>query len=100
MTATATRISEAYASLVDMLFGDARVQAVFTRLREDDPRAWVITEPLTHAEDLEFYSIVGGVNEKFPDVWIIMHLIHAGKYENDLMDFIPPDAERQPLHRP
>lgn len=98
MTATATSISEAYAYVLEKLSGDARVGAVYTRSQRDDHRIWILTEPLDHAGELEFYRFPTAVMDVFPDVVLTVHLVHTGRYENDLMDFVPPDAERQPLH--
>lgn len=99
MVAAATSISAAYDYVVRKLSGDPRVQAVFTRPRQDDPRVWIITEPLAHAEELAFYSLSTDVLAQFPDVMLIVHLVHAGRYENDPMDFVPPDADRQSFDR-
>lgn len=99
MVATAATVGMVYGYVPKKRSDDPRVQAVFTRPKQDDPVVWIITEPLTHAEELASCELPTEVFERFPDMILIVHLIHAGKYENDPMNLVMPDAEQQPLHR-
>lgn len=99
MTVTASDVGAMYAFALDRLSRDERVQALFTWSKRDDHRVWVITEPLTHAEELELYSLPSAVIDRFPDLVLTMHILHANLFANDLFEMVPPDAERQPLRR-
>lgn len=99
MVATATSIGAAYDYVLNKLSGDPRVQAVFTRPKQDDPRVWILTEPLENKEELTLYGIQTELFERFPDAGVLVHILHRGTFDNDLFELVPSDAERQSFSR-
>lgn len=87
------------AVLAQRMYQHGPILGMFSRLHRDHLELWVVTEPLTHDQELALYSVVAQVSDEIPDLAVDVHIEHAAMYQGvDPFAMVPQDAHRFHLH--
>ena len=63
--------------------------------RHDEFDLWLLTEPMTLAEERELYGIVDRLYERFPGTDFRLHILNPATFEHlDAANAVPHDARR------
>lgn len=94
MVALPVQAEEIENILVRRLSVHRSILGIFMRQRRKGYlEVWLVTEPLTHDEELAFHRVADEARDELPDVDINIHIEHTGMYEDtNPFDVVPSDA--------
>jgi len=73
----------------DAAYEDVTILGAWMRVTRTHVEYWLLTAPLSRAQELRLYALEAVIRERYPQVNPELHVIHAGMFADE-HPFAPP----------
>jgi hypothetical protein len=88
---TAHEVGEVFATAAR---GESAVRELWASKARDGIHLWLLIEPIDGDAERELYALLDGMDERFPDTDIQLHLFNPLCFAHDPRESLPTGAER------